>query len=178
MDSKVKLGLSVLGVLGVLGLARYFHRQGKALKNLCITNVSWNWTESIKAALATGTIPDDAKVELKATNTSDIELTVNEFLLELRVDDKHIGFVKTFEKTVIPKNSSRNIYAIIEFDVDVNINLALDIIDIILDPDPTEFRIEGYINVSASIMESYSHKFDLLTTKDTVLSQVSGDCDL
>tara|TARA_R110002096_G_scaffold63690_4_gene155982 strand:- start:1169 stop:1705 length:537 start_codon:yes stop_codon:yes gene_type:complete len=178
MDSKLKLGLGILGTLGVLGLIRYISRQGKALKHMCISSVSWNWTDSIKSALATGKLPDDAKMELKATNTSNIDLTVNQFLLEVSVDDKHFGYIKTFEAVVIPKNSSRNIYAKLEIDVDLGIDLVLDIIDILTDSDPTEYKVEGYINVSASVLESYSHRFEIVATKDEILSEVSGECNL
>ena len=178
MDSKLKLGLGVVGALSVFGLIRYLNRQRKALKNMCISSVSWNWTDFIKTAIATGKVPDDAKMELKATNTSNIDLTVNEFLLEVSVDDKHFGYIKTFEAVVIPKNSSRNIYASLEIDVDFGVDLVLDIIDIISDSDPTEYKVEGFINVSASIFESYSHKFEIVSTKDEILSQTSGECYL
>ena len=178
MNSNTKLVLGILGGISVLGAIRYYLRQGKALKSLCIQSVSWNWTEAIKSAIATGQIPDDAKMEFRAVNTSDIDLTINQFMLDVSVDDKHVGYIKSFEKQVIPKNSSRNIYAKLELDIDFGVGLVMDIIDILTDPDPTEYRVEGYFNVTASIYESYTHKFEIVTTKDEILSEISGECDL
>ena len=176
MDNKGKIALGVLGALGVLTIFRYIHRQGKALKNLCISNVSWNWVDALQGTLLGGAIPDTAQMEFKATNNSDIDLTIKEINLVVTVDDKIVGTIKSPMEQQVLRNSTRDIYVTIDFDVNLDANLLFDIIDIIADPDPTQFGVDGYFTVSASLFENYTYRYNLLTTKDQIISEVAGDC--
>lgn len=173
-----KIFFALAITIGGIAFVKYLTTQAKLLKNICVRNTSLEWREvlvnALQAVMTGGQPQATIPLELEMVNGSDIEVEVKEISFDIYFDGIHVGSVNSQQEAVLGANSVN------EIEVDVDLDLAGDLIDIGLSllAGDNVIEIVGNIKIKASIYEEYNYPYQLKVQGNEILSEVSGDCEL
>lgn len=196
MKKDTKIVLAVLVAGGGLLLTRYFLRQYRLLRNVCVSNTNLNWAVELAEAALDAVDGDgfsystlDTQFELELTNSSDIPVTIKDINLNVFLEGQKIGTIIDQQSTTLDKNSSVTLF--LNLDIDENViqgaientalQTAFEFISSVLssnvDVPTTQIEVNGVINVKASIYESFKIRYRLVTTPSGLIEESSGNCE-
>lgn len=196
MKKDTKIVLAVLVAGGGLLLTRYFLRQYRLLRNVCVSNTNLNWAVELAEAALDAVDGDgfsystlDTQFELELTNSSDIPVTIKDINLNVFLEGQKIGTIIDQQSTTLDKNSSVTLF--LNLDIDENViqgaientalQTAFEFISSVLssnvDVPTTRIEVSGVINVKASIYESFKIRYRLVTTPSGLIEESSGNCE-
>ena len=195
MKKDYKILVAVLMAGGGILLARYFVRQYRLLRNVCVSNVNYNWAQelvnlALDAADGNGFQYNtlDAPFELELSNSSDIPVTVKDVNLSVFLEGQKIGSIIDLQPTTVDKNSSVTLRLNLDIDEAVIQDAILataqqtlfeGIISIISGQEmpTTQIEVSGIIDVKASFYESFKIRYRLLRTPGQLIEEQSGNCE-
>jgi len=195
MKKDYKILVAVLMAGGGILLARYFVRQYRLLRNVCVSNVNYNWAQelvnlAIDAADGNGFQYNtlDAPFELELSNSSDIPVTVKDVNLSVFLEGQKIGSIIDLQPTTIDKNSSVTLFLNLDIDEAVIEDAILataqqtvleGLWSIIQGQEmpTTQIEVSGIIDVKASFYESFKIRYRLLRTPSQLIEEQSGNCE-
>jgi hypothetical protein len=197
MKKNTKIILAILVGGGGLLLARYFVRQYKLLKNVCVSNSNINWASELVELAIDATNGDgfsldslDTPFELELSNSSDIPVTIKDVNLNVFLEGQKIGNIFDNQPTTIDKNSSVTLFLNLDIDETVIQGALVDtatqsiletLVDVFdgggFDLPTTSIEVSGNVSVKASIYESFNIKYRLVTTPSGLVEESSGNCE-
>tara|TARA_R110002012_G_scaffold59532_2_gene155760 strand:+ start:5078 stop:5680 length:603 start_codon:yes stop_codon:yes gene_type:complete len=196
MKKDTKIVLAVLVAGGGLLLTRYFLRQYRLLRNVCVSNTNLNWAPELVQLAIDATDGNgfslntlDTPFELELSNSSDIPVTVKDINLNVYLEGQKIGKIIDVESTTLDKNSSVTLFLNLDIDEDIiagvvqntALQTALEYLTSIfsndVDTPTTQIEVSGVINVKASIYESFKIRYRLVTTPSGLIEESSGNCE-
>jgi len=195
MKKDYKILVAVLMAGGGILIARYFVRQYRLLRNVCVSNVNFNWAEelvtlAIDAADGNGFSYStlDAPFQLELSNSSDIPVTVKDVNLSVFLEGQKIGSIIDLQPTTVDKNSSVTLQLNLDIDeaviedalVATAQQTVLEGLWNILSGEPmptTQIEVSGIIDVKASFYESFKIRYRLLRTPSQLIEEQSGNCE-
>ena len=197
MNKTAKTILTVGAVIGGVGVVAYFIRQGKLLKQICVSSTDLAWKTTLLGAandIKNGTPPSvELPLNLTLKNDSNIDVTIKDVgfditwlgsgtaLLEGR--NLLIGRVDSNEETVIKKKSTGylalkiNLAPLSDLSAGEMVMLGTDMLPIV--GNGIDVLIDGNIQIKASIFETITYPYSLmLNTSDAIedAKEKSGDC--
>lgn len=197
MNKTAKTILTVGAVIGGVGVVSYFIRQGKLLKQICVSSTDLAWKTTLLGVatdIKNGTSPSvDLPLNLTLKNDSNIDVTIKDVgfditwlgsgtsLLEGR--NLLIGRVDSNEETVIKKKSTGylalkiNLAPLSDLSSGEMVMLGTDMLPIV--GNGIDVLIDGNIQIKASIFETINYPYSLmLNTSDAIedAKEKSGDC--
>ena len=197
MNKTAKTILTVGAVIGGVGVVSYFIRQGKLLKQICVSSTDLAWKTTLLGVatdIKNGTSPSvDLPLNLTLKNDSNIDVTIKDVefditwlgsgtsLLEGR--NLLIGTVDSNEETVIKKKSTGylalkiNLAPLSELSTGEMVMLGTDMLPVI--GNGIDVLIDGNIQIKASIFETINYPYSLMiNTSDAIedAKEKSGDC--
>ena len=197
MNKTAKTILTVGAVIGGVGVVSYFIRQGKLLKQICVSSTDLAWKTTLLGVandIKNGTSPSvDLPLNLTLKNDSNIDVTIKDVefditwlgsgtsLLEGR--NLLIGTVDSNEETVIKKKSTGylalkiNLAPLSDLSAGEMVMLGTDMLPIV--GNGIDVLIDGNIQIKASIFETINYPYSLmLNTSDAIedAKEKSGDC--
>lgn len=197
MNKTAKTILTVGAVIGGVGVVSYFIRQGKLLKQICVSSTDLAWKTTLLGVandIKNGTSPSvDLPLNLTLKNDSNIDVTIKDVgfditwlgsgtsLLEGR--NLLIGRVDSNEETVIKKKSTGylalkiNLAPLSDLSAGEMVMLGTDMLPIV--GNGIDVLIDGNIQIKASIFETINYPYSLmLNTSDAIedAKEKSGDC--
>ena len=197
MNKTAKTILTVGAVIGGVGVVSYFIRQGKLLKQICVSSTDLAWKTTLLGVatdIKNGTSPSvDLPLNLTLKNDSNIDVTIKDVgfditwlgsgtsLLEGR--NLLIGTVDSNEETVIKKKSTGylalkiNLAPLSDLSSGEMVMLGTDMLPIV--GNGIDVLIDGNIQIKASIFETINYPYSLmLNTSDAIedAKEKSGDC--
>ena len=197
MNKTAKTILTVGAVIGGVGVVSYFIRQGKLLKQICVSSTDLAWKTTLLGVandIKNGTSPSvDLPLNLTLKNDSNIDVTIKDVgfditwlgsgtsLLEGR--NLLIGTVDSNEETVIKKKSTGylalkiNLAPLSELSTGEMVMLGTDMLPVL--GNGIDVLIDGNIQIKASIFETINYPYSLmLNTSDAIedAKEKSGDC--
>lgn len=197
MNKTAKTILTVGAVIGGVGVVSYFIRQGKLLKQICVSSTDLAWKTTLLGVatdIKNGTSPSvDLPLNLTLKNDSNIDVTIKDVefditwlgsgtsLLEGR--NLLIGTVDSNEETVIKKKSTGylalkiNLAPLSDLSAGEMLMLGTDMLPIV--GNGIDVLIDGNIQIKASIFETINYPYSLmLNTSDAIedAKEKSGDC--
>ena len=196
MKKDTKIVLAVLVAGGGLLLTRYFIRQYRLLRNVCVSNTNLNWAQELAQAAFDAASGDgfsystlDADFQLELTNSSDIPVTIKDINLSVFLEGQKIGSIIDQQPTTLDRNSSQTLF--LRLDIDENIiqgavettalqtglEFLVSIFSSQVDIPTTRIEIQGIINVKASFYESFKIRYRQVTTPDGIIEESSGNCE-
>ena len=195
MKKDYKILVAVLMTGGGILLARYFVRQYRMLRNVCVSNVNFNWAAelvqlAVDAADGNGFSLNtlDAPFQLELSNSSDIPVTVKDINLSVFLEGQKIGSIMDQQPTTIDKNSSVTLQLNLDIDEDVIESALLGTAQATLfegiysilsgqELPTTQIEVSGIIDVKASFYESFKIRYRLLRTPSQLIEEQSGNCE-
>tara|TARA_R110000737_G_scaffold103385_2_gene136659 strand:+ start:191 stop:787 length:597 start_codon:yes stop_codon:yes gene_type:complete len=197
MNKTAKTILTVGAVIGGVGVVSYFIRQGKLLKQICVSSTDLAWKTTLLGVandIKNGTSPSvDLPLNLTLKNDSNIDVTIKDVgfditwlgsgtsLLEGR--NLLIGTVDSNEETVIKKKSTGylalkiNLAPLSDLSAGEMVMLGTDMLPLL--GNGIDVLIDGNIQIKASIFETINYPYSLmLNTSDAIedAKEKSGDC--
>ena len=197
MNKTAKTILTVGAVIGGVGVVSYFIRQGKLLKQICVSSTDLAWKTTLLGVandIKNGTSPSvDLPLNLTLKNDSNIDVTIKDVefditwlgsgtsLLEGR--NLLIGTVDSNEETVIKKKSTGylalkiNLAPLSDLSAGEMVMLGTDMLPVL--GNGIDVLIDGNIQIKASIFETINYPYSLmLNTSDAIedAKEKSGDC--
>lgn len=197
MNKTAKTILTVGAVIGGVGVVSYFIRQGKLLKQICVSSTDLAWKTTLLGVandIKNGTSPSvDLPLNLTLKNDSNIDVTIKDVgfditwlgsgtsLLEGR--NLLIGRVDSNEETVIKKKSTGylalkiNLAPLSDLSAGEMVMLGTDMLPVL--GNGIDVLIDGNIQIKASIFETINYPYSLmLNTSDAIedAKEKSGDC--
>tara|TARA_R110002073_G_scaffold30649_5_gene95183 strand:- start:3399 stop:3995 length:597 start_codon:yes stop_codon:yes gene_type:complete len=197
MNKTAKTILTVGAVIGGVGVVSYFIRQGKLLKQICVSSTDLAWKTTLLGVatdIKNGTSPSvELPLNLTLKNDSNIDVTIKDVgfditwlgsgtsLLEGR--NLLIGRVDSNEETVIKKKSTGylslkiNLAPLSDLSSGEMVMLGTDMLPIV--GNGIDVLIDGNIQIKASIFETINYPYSLmLNTSDAIedAKEKSGDC--
>lgn len=197
MNKTTKTILTVGAVLGGVGVVSYFIRQGKLLKQICVSSTDLAWKTTllgIATDIKNGNAPSvDLPLNLTLKNDSNIDVTIKDVgfditwlgsgtsLLEGR--NLLIGTVDSNEETVIKNKSTGylalkiNLAPLADLSAGEMVMLGTDMLPVV--GNGIDVLIDGNIQIKASIFETINYPYSLmLNTSDAIedAKEKSGDC--
>ena len=173
-NTKVAIGLFVS--IGIVGLAAYFMRQAKLLKNICVQAASVDWSASVieVAQLYNNGQPItniSLPLDLTLTNNSNIDVTINNVELDLYAEQDKIGVIYTDFEQLLAKNSVGELSVNFNFVEGAELGgLGIAYGTGALVGTPLDFTIVGSIKAKASIFESIDIKYRSTFTLSELVS--------
>tara|TARA_R110000796_G_scaffold6678_5_gene23393 strand:- start:443 stop:976 length:534 start_codon:yes stop_codon:yes gene_type:complete len=173
-----KFAFGLLIGIGAVAFVKYLITQAKMLKNICVRSTSLEWREVLVNAIQsviTGSTPQATiPLELQIVNGTDIDVEIKEMAFDVYFDGTHIGMVESQQKAELLGNS------INDLEVDINLDLAGDIVDLGLSllAGDNVIEIVGNIKIKASIYEELNYPYRIKVKGSEILSEVSGECEL
>ena len=165
MKKNTKVALGLFLTIGVVGVALYFIRQARLLKNICVQAASVDWTGSVIEAsqvYAAGQPIESFSLplDLVLTNNSDSDVTIKRVDLELYAEQDRIGVIGTDFEQILNKQSVGELSVDFRFTEDANLGgLAAAYTTGVLVGDALDFTIIGTINAQASVFETINIKY-------------------
>ena len=197
MNKTAKTILTVGAVIGGVGVVSYFIRQGKLLKQICVSSTDLAWKTTLLGVandIKNGTSPSvDLPLNLTLKNDSNIDVTIKDVefditwlgsgtsLLEGR--NLLIGTVDSNEETVIKKKSTGylalkiNLAPLSDLSAGEMVMLGTDMLPVL--GNGIDVLIDGNIQIKASIFETINYPYSLMiNTSDAIedAKEKSGDC--
>ena len=176
-NKKVIFGIFL--TLGVVGVAAYFIRQAKLLKNICVKSAGIDWEASILEAaqtyIAGNPITDfSLPLDINLINNSNSDVTIRKVDFDLYAEGDIIGVVATDFEQVLLKNSETALSVDFKFSDDANL-VALAAAELLGSIDLT---IKGIITAEASVFETIEITYSMSTTAGGIVSgeTSSGNC--
>jgi len=180
MKKNIKIGVGLLAAIGVVGVATYFIRQAKLLKNICVQAGSVDWSASVVevAQIYQSGEPIteiELPLDLVLTNDSNTDVTIQKVDLDLYAEQDKIGVIATDFEQILEKNSIGDLSVDFQFIDDVNlVGLGVAYGTGVLIGDPMDFTIKGKITAKASIFETIEIKY---TSTFTLAEMLAGTTD-
>ena len=191
-----KVVFGTVAALGLLGAIAYFVRQGKLMRQICVSHTDIGWESTvyeIGTAVVNGETPSNLEVPFHLTivNKSNIDVIIKEVDMSitwlaqdtaLLASDKLIGNVKSTREDKLVKNSTTTI----TMSVDLSPLTKLTTAQLILltgDIAANGIRVivQGNVKLKASIFETINYPYylnmntaDAFDSEDTV--EESGEC--
>jgi hypothetical protein len=197
MNKTAKTILTVGAVIGGVGVVSYFIRQGKLLKQICVSSTDLAWKTTLLGVandIKNGTSPSvELPLNLTLKNDSNIDVTIKDVgfditwlgsgtsLLEGR--NLLIGTVDSNEETVIKKKSTGylalkiNLAPLSDLSAGEMVMLGTDMLPVL--GNGIDVLIDGNIQIKASIFETINYPYSLMiNTSDAIedAKEKSGDC--
>jgi|21_taG_2_1085346.scaffolds.fasta_scaffold24713_5 LEA14-like dessication related protein len=162
-------------VIGIVAVVQYFSRQKRLLKDICVSNTSFDWQSILSGLLSSENASSTSGVPLtlSVVNNSDIDVTLKEIDLAVTVDGQNLGYVELGEEVQLLANSETMLDLNITITVDDLLGLGLSL----LIP-PNVYKIRGNFVISASVFETLKYPYLLVMTGSQLTEEVSGDCVL
>lgn len=196
MKGNTKIILAILLAGGGIILGRYLIRQYKLLKNVCVSNTNYNWANELvqitQDAVDGGGFDVntlDTPFQLELTNTSDIPVIIKDVNLSVFLQGQKIGVITSSQETTLDKNSSVTLFLFLDIDEAlapgaITSTIQQGILGTIasflsenVDIPKTEIEVSGTIKISASIYESFTIRYRLITSPSGLISESSGNCE-
>lgn len=197
MNKTTKTILTVGAVLGGVGVVSYFIRQGKLLKQICVSSTDLAWKTTllgIATDIKNGNAPSvDLPLNLTLKNDSNIDVTIKDVSFDITwlgsgtslLEGRNllIGTVDSNEETVIKNKSTGylalkiNLAPLADLSSGEMVMLGSDLLPLI--GNGIDVLIDGNIQIKASIFETINYPYSLmLNTSDAIedAKEKSGDC--
>lgn len=165
MKKNTKVALGLFLTIGVVGVALYFIRQAKLLRNICVRAASVDWSASVVEvaqfynqgqSVQSISLP----LDLELSNRSDSDVTITKVDLDLYAEQDKIGVIATDFEQILAKNSIAELSVDFQFVENAPLGgLALAYGSGILTGDALDFTIVGKITAQASVFESIEVKY-------------------
>jgi len=163
--------------IGGIAFVKYLTTQAKLLKKICVRSTSLEWREVLSSGLQayiSGTpMPQTIPLELEVVNDSDVEVEVKEMYFDIYFSGIHVASVLNQDEAILMPNSVSNL------EIDVNLDLAGDLIDIGLEllSGDNEIELRGNLKIQASVYEEYNYPYKLVVQGNEILEESSGKCE-
>lgn len=196
MKGNTKIILAILLAGGGIILGRYLIRQYKLLRNVCVSNTNYNWASELveitQDAIDGGGFDVntlDTPFQLELTNTSDIPVIIKDVNLSVFLQGQKIGVITSSQETTLDKNNSVTLFLFLDIDEAlapgaITSTIQQSILGTIasifsqdVDIPKTEIEVSGTIKISASIYESFTIRYRLITSPSGLISESSGNCE-
>ena len=160
-------------VIGAIAIVQYFSRQKRLLKDICVSNTSFDWQGVLSGLISSQSAASLEGIPLSLTvvNNSDIDVTIKEIDLDVTVDGVEVGVVSLGEEVLLTQNSETILDLSIKLTVTDWIGLAAAIVI-----PPNVYKIRGNFVISASVFETITYPYLLIMTGSEVTTQESGNC--
>lgn len=189
MKKNTKVALGLFLTIGVVGVALYFIRQAKLLRNICVRAASVDWGASVVevaqlynqgSPIETISLP----LDLELSNASDSDVTITKVDLDLYAEQDLIGVIATDFEQILAKNSIAELSVDFQFVENAPLGgLAAAYALGSLTGDALDFTIVGKITAQASVFESievkYRSTFTLgeLSSGNTQNEEAGSNCE-
>lgn len=176
MKKNTKVALGIFLTIGIVGVAAYFIRQAKLLRNICVKAAGIDWEATLLEAVGvyqSGSPLTDFSLPLDLTiiNNSNSDVTIQKVELDLYAEQNKIGVVATDFEQILKANSQSTLSVNFAFEEGVNI-AALGFAELVGDIDLT---IIGTITAQASVFETIEIKYlSEFTAAGIIKSEQSG----
>jgi hypothetical protein len=176
MKKNTKVALGLFLTIGIVGVAAYFIRQAKLLKNICVKAGGIDWEATLIEAFGvytSGSPISDFSLPLDLTliNNSNSDVTIKKVQLDLYAEGDKIGVVATDFEQILAKSSESVLSVDFVFDEGVSL-VALGAAELLGSLDLT---IIGTITAEASVFETIEIKYlSTFTASGLIKSEESG----
>tara|TARA_Y100000356_G_C11188870_1_gene250992 strand:- start:167 stop:736 length:570 start_codon:yes stop_codon:yes gene_type:complete len=165
MKKNTKVAVGLFLTIGVVGVALYFIRQAKLLRNICVRAASVDWTASVVEvaqlynqgqSLQSISLP----LDLELSNRSDTDVTITKVDLDLYAEQDLIGVIATDFEQILAKNSIAELSVDFQFVENAPLGTLAAAYGLgAITGDPLDFTIVGKITAEASVFESIEVKY-------------------
>ena len=193
-----KIIITTAAVLGGVGVLAYFLRQGKLLKQICVSSTDLAWKTTLLGVandIKQGNSPNvDLPLNLTLNNDSNIDVTIKNVSFDITwmgsgtalLEGRNliIGTVESDNETVIKKNSKGYLGLTISLATLTKLSMAemvilgTDLLPVI--GNGIDVMIDGNIKLKASIFETVYYPYTLMINTSEGLEaadELSGDCE-
>jgi hypothetical protein len=198
MGRASKIIITTGAVLGGVGVLAYFLRQGKLLKEICVSSTDLAWKTTLLGVandIKLGNTPStDLPLNLTLNNDSNIDVTIKNVSFDITwmgsgtalLEGRNllIGTVESNNETIIKKNSvgylglNINLEPLTNLTMGEMVILGGDLLPLI--GNGIDVMIDGRIKLKASIFETVYYPYTLMINTSESLEaadEVSGDCE-
>ena len=198
MGRASKIIITTGAVLGGVGVLAYFLRQGKLLKEICVSSTDLAWKTTLLGVandIKLGNTPStDLQLNLTLNNDSNIDVTIKNVSFDITwmgsgtalLEGRNllIGTVESNNETIIKKNSvgylglNINLEPLTNLTMGEMVILGGDLLPLI--GNGIDVMIDGRIKLKASIFETVYYPYTLMINTSESLEaadEVSGDCE-
>ena len=160
-------------VIGAIATIQYFRRQKRLLKDICVSNTSFDWQSVLSGIISSQSASnlEGIPLTLSVVNNSNIDVTIKDIDLDVSVDNVSIGVVSLADEVELAKNSETLLELTIQITVTDWLALGLALLT-----GPNVYKIRGNFVISASIFETVSYPYLLVMSGSQVTSEESGNC--
>jgi len=202
MGRASKTIITTVAVLGGVGVLAYFLRQGKLLKDICVSSTDLAWKTTLLGVatdIQQGNTPSvDLPLNLTLNNDSNIDVTIKNASFDITwmgsgttlLEGRNllIGTVESDSETVIKKNSKGYLGLTISLApladlttgemVILGADLASSLVPVL--GNGIDVMIDGNIKLKASIFETVYYPYTLMMNTSEALEdadEISGNCE-
>ena len=149
MKKATIIGLAVLGGLSMFGygIYYYFKKQADLLKQFSYKIINLNF-DTFELNLIKGTIT------FRFTSISDIELTVQDFLMKLYFNGEYVGYVEDVSAFLIPARGYNDIPFAFSINPQLIISDVTDIIAYAFQSKDGTITLDGYATVKSGFIKA------------------------
>jgi hypothetical protein len=191
-----KVVFGTVAALGVLGAIAYFVRQGKLLRQICVSHTDIGWESTVYevgTAVYNGEAPSNLEVPFHLTlvNNSNIDVIIKDVDMSitwlsqdtaLLGSDKLIGNVKSTREDKLVKNSTTTITMNVDLSPITNLTTGqLLLLTGDIASNGIRVIVQGNVKLKASIFETINYPYylnmntaDALDSENTI--EESGEC--
>jgi hypothetical protein len=191
-----KVVFGTVAALGVLGAIAYFVRQGKLLRQICVSHTDIGWESTVYevgTAVYNGETPSNLEVPFHLTlvNNSNIDVIIKDVDMSitwlsqdtaLLGSDKLIGNVKSTREDKLVKNSTTTITMNVDLSPITNLTTGqLLLLTGDIASNGIRVIVQGNVKLKASIFETINYPYylnmntaDALDSENTI--EESGEC--
>tara|TARA_R110001599_G_scaffold5726_3_gene28492 strand:- start:2233 stop:2829 length:597 start_codon:yes stop_codon:yes gene_type:complete len=198
MGRAAKTIITTVAVLGGVGVLAYFLRQGKLLKDICVSSTDLAWKTTLLGVatdIQQGNTPSvDLPLNLTLNNDSNIDVTIKNVSFDITwmgsgtalLEGRNllIGTVESNSETVIKKNSKGylgltiSLAPLADLTTGEMVILGGDLLPVV--GNGIDVMIDGNIKLKASIFETVYYPYTLMMNTSEGLEdadEISGDCE-
>jgi hypothetical protein len=198
MGRAAKTIITTAAVLGGVGVLAYFLRQGKLLKDICVSSTDLAWKSTLLGVatdIQNGNTPSvDLPLNLTLNNDSNIDVTIKNVSFDITwmgsgtalLEGRNllIGTVESDSETVIKKNSKGylgltiSLAPLADLTTGEMVILGGDLLPVV--GNGIDVMIDGNIKLKASIFETVYYPYTLMMNTSEGLEdadEISGDCE-